>query len=250
VRAVAAAVIILIRHGQTTTNARNLLVGRSDPELTELGEHQSKALRVLLEGAVEVWTSPLRRARATAALALPHLEATVKDSFIEVDYGDLEGQPLGVVTYEQWRAFETDHATQLGGGESLASVDERVHGELDALMGDPQSLLHEHHRHLVIVTHLSPIKSAMAWALGAPGSVAWRSRLDNGSMTTLATRRATPSLVHFNVVPRLVLSAQGDGQRREVQPGAEERGHVEQLVVAEDPRREPGTALGVGDGAQ
>ena len=28
--------IILIRHGQTTTNARRLLVGRSDPELTEL----------------------------------------------------------------------------------------------------------------------------------------------------------------------------------------------------------------------
>jgi broad specificity phosphatase PhoE len=196
-------VIILIRHGQTTTNARSLLVGRSDPELTELGERQARALSPLLEGVSEVWTSPLRRARSTAALALPHLESLVIESFIEVDYGQLDGQPLSVVSIEQWQAFETDHSLALGDGESLASVDARVHGALDALMEDRASLLHDHEQHLAIVSHVSPIKSAMAWALGAPGSVAWRMRLDNGSITTIAVRRDTPTLVHFNVVPRL-----------------------------------------------
>ena len=202
--------IILIRHGQTTTNARQLLVGRTDPELTELGERQARALEPILDGVVEVWTSPLRRARTTAALALPHVDAQVRETFIEVDYGVLEGAPLSDVSLDQWRAFETDHDTRLGGGESLASVDARVHAELDALLADRASLLHDNRRHLAIVSHLSPIKSAMAWALGAPGSVAWRSRLDNGSLTTIATRRDTPALVHFNVVPRLV-SVQGDG---------------------------------------
>jgi alpha-ribazole phosphatase len=203
VRAALTAVILLVRHGQTTTNAQNLLVGRTDPELTELGERQSRAVAALLDGAVEVWTSPLRRARATAALALPHLEATVTASFIEVDYGHLEGHPLSVVSAEQWRAFETDHHTRIGGGESLASVDTRVHGELNRLLGDRESLLFERDRHLVIVSHVSPIKSAMAWALGAPGSVAWRARLDNGSLTAIGARRDAPALVHYNVVPRL-----------------------------------------------
>ena len=193
--------IILIRHGQTTTNVQNLLVGRSDPELTELGERQARALQPLLANVREVWVSPLRRARATAALAIPHLEATVKESFIEVDYGHLDGQALTTVTLDEWHSFETDHSFAFGDGESLASVDARVHAELDALLADESSLLHDHEQHLAIVSHVSPIKSATTWALGVPGSVAWRTRLDNGSITTIAVRRNTPALVHFNLVP-------------------------------------------------
>jgi len=203
VRATAAAVIILIRHGQTTTNAKGLLVGRSDPALTELGERQARALAPLLEDVKEVWTSPLRRARETAHLAMPHVGALVKDSFIEVDYGDLEGQPLSVVSAEEWEAFETNHELALGNGESLASVDRRVHAQLNELLADSTSLLHQAHEHLAIVSHVSPIKSATVWALGVPGSVAWRTRLDNGSITTIATRRSAPSLVRFNMVPPL-----------------------------------------------
>ncbi len=195
--------IIFIRHGQTTTNAQRLLVGRSDPELTELGERQARALRRLVEGVEEVWTSPLRRARDTARLALPHLDALVRPEFIEVDYGYLDGQPVSVVSEDQWRAFESDHDLALGDGESLESVDRRVHAVLNELLADQTSLLHDHHRHLAIVSHVSPIKSATVWALGVPGSVAWRTRLDNGSITTIAMRQSTPSLVHFNLVPPL-----------------------------------------------
>ena len=195
--------IILIRHGQTTTNARQLLVGRSDPSLTELGERQARALRSMLDNVTAVWTSPLARARATASLALPHLDAHVKESFIEVDYGTLDGQPLSAVSSEQWRVFEHDHTVAFGGGESLASVDQRVHAELDALLADTSSLLHRKDEHLAIVSHVSPIKTAMVWALGVPGSVAWRMQLSNGSITTITTRSSTPALLHYNVVPPL-----------------------------------------------
>jgi ribonuclease H / adenosylcobalamin/alpha-ribazole phosphatase len=196
-------VIILIRHGQTTTNAQRLLVGRSDPHLTELGERQAVALAPYLAGVEEVWTSPLARARATAALALPGLDATVKDAFIEVDYGDLDGQPVSTLTGEHWHAFEHGHELAFGGGESLAEVDRRVHDALDELLADATSLLHQTHRHLAIVSHVSPIKSATVWALGAMPSTAWRTRLDNGSITTIGVRGATPQLVRFNMAPRV-----------------------------------------------
>jgi probable phosphoglycerate mutase len=194
-------VIILIRHGQTTTNAQRLLVGRSDPHLTELGERQALALVPYLGGVCEVWVSPLARARETAALALPDFEARVVESFVEVDYGEFDGQPLSVISLEGWRAF--DHDAAFGGGESLASVDQRVHAELDALLSDESSLLHDHDRHLAIVSHVSPIKSAAVWALGVTGSTTWRTRLDNGSITTIGIRGATPQLVRFNAVPAL-----------------------------------------------
>jgi probable phosphoglycerate mutase len=196
-------VIIFIRHGQTTTNAQSLLVGRSDPSLTELGERQARALAPYLKDVVEVWASPLARAQSTAAFALPHLTPVISEPFIEVDYGELDGQPLSVLTGEQWRAFEHDHDIAFGGGESLASVDKRVHAELDALLADQSSLLHSSHEHLAIVSHVSPIKSATIWALGVPGSVTWRMRLNNGSLTTVATRSGVPSLVNYNVVPAL-----------------------------------------------
>jgi broad specificity phosphatase PhoE len=196
-------VIILIRHGQTTSNAARLLVGQSDPALTDLGERQARALRPYLLSVQEVWTSPLLRARSTAALALPGIDAVVKESFIEVDYGALDGQPLSLVSEEQWRAFEHDHNYAFGDGESLASVDQRVHLELGALLADQSSLLHNPTQHLAIVSHMSPIKSAMTWALGVSGSVAWRMNLSNGSMTTVGSRMWTPSLMNYNVVPPL-----------------------------------------------
>jgi probable phosphoglycerate mutase len=197
------AVIILIRHGQTTTNAQRLLVGRSDPALTELGERQAIALRPLLSRVREVWTSPLQRARCTAALAIPDVEAVVKEPFIEVDYGSLDGQSLSVVSEEQWRAFEHDHNTAFGDGESLASVDQRVHAELHMLLMDPTSLLHSSTTDLAIVTHMSPIKSAVTWALGVPGSAAWRMNLRNASITTITTRLSTPTLLNYNVAPEV-----------------------------------------------
>jgi broad specificity phosphatase PhoE len=195
--------IILIRHGQTTTNADGLLVGRSDPHLTALGERQARALAPYLGGVEEVWTSPLTRARETAALALPDFDPAVVESFIEVDYGVLDGQPVSAISPEEWHGFEHGHDVAFGGGESLASVDARVHAQLDSLLRDSEGLMHSSRRHLAIVSHVSPIKSSVVWALGVSPSTAWRTRLENGSITTIGTRGTTPQLVRFNMVPAL-----------------------------------------------
>jgi probable phosphoglycerate mutase len=196
-------VIIFIRHGQTTTNADGLLVGRSDPHLTELGQRQARALVPYLSGVEEVWTSPLARARETASLALPDLVPAIVESFIEVDYGDLDGQPVSAISPEQWRVFQHDHGVILGGGESLAAVDKRVHAQLDELLDDRSSLLHSPRHHLAIVSHVSPIKSAVVWALGGSPAMTWRTRLENGSISTVGVRGDTPQLIRFNAVPAL-----------------------------------------------
>jgi len=203
-RTTVAAVIALVRHGQSTTNAEGLLVGRSDPHLTELGERQAKALAPWLKDVKEVWVSPLTRAYETAILAMPGRPTFVKESFIELDYGALEGQSAATMAGGEWREMEHQHEMRFGGGESLAAVDERVRAELEALFGDETSLLHSTTEHLAIVSHVSPIKSAVAWALGVPGSIAWRMRLENGSLTMLGSRGHTPQLIRFNVVPALI----------------------------------------------
>jgi len=194
-------VILLVRHGQTTTNLDNLLVGRGNPSLTELGQRQARSLTPFLKGVEEVWSSPLQRALDTAGLALPGMVPTVKESFIEQDFGSYEGTPVQDVDPAVWSAFLADSSHRLGGGESIDDVDARVYAELDAQLRDTSSLLHEQSRHLLIVSHVSPIKSAMTWALGVPGSVAWRTRLDNCSITALGSRRGVANLLHFNLIP-------------------------------------------------
>lgn len=193
--------IILIRHGQSTTNELGLLVGRSNPPLTEQGRDQARRLIPHLTDVKEVWASPLDRALHTARLCVPSVEPVIKDSFIEVDYGSLDGSPLATITTEQWRYFEGEHERPLLDGEPLSAVDSRVYAELDALLDDPDSLLHRSDEHLAIVSHVSPIKAAITWGLGVHGSAAWRMRVDNGSMTILATRRSEPMMIRSNVVP-------------------------------------------------
>ncbi len=205
VQQVAPAMIHIIRHGESTSNAQNLLVGRGDAALSDLGREQAFALRPYMNNVVEVWSSPLRRAQETAALAIPHIPAKTVEAFIEVDYGTLDGQPLSTLSREDWRAFEHDHTLAFGGGESLQHVDERVHSVLEGLLEDSSSLLHNPDQHLVIVTHMSPVKSAVGWALGVPGSVAWRIRVSNASISSIVMRSGSPSLMHFNMVPPAVL---------------------------------------------
>jgi broad specificity phosphatase PhoE len=62
--------LLLARHGQTADNAGGLILGRRDPPLSELGRAQARALAAAAVqlGIAALWTSPLQRAAATAAV--------------------------------------------------------------------------------------------------------------------------------------------------------------------------------------
>lgn len=53
----------------------------------------------------------------------------------------------------------------------------------------------------VVVSHVSPIKAAVAWALGAPDEVVWRMHLSTGSLTTIGWGHGGPVLHGYNVEP-------------------------------------------------
>jgi probable phosphoglycerate mutase len=65
-----ATTLLLARHGQTADNADGLILGRRDPPLSALGLAQARALAAAAKdaGIAVVWSSPLRRARATASI--------------------------------------------------------------------------------------------------------------------------------------------------------------------------------------
>ena len=191
-------VIYLVRHGQSEANRDGLLVGHLDVALTPQGEAQASELVGKLGTVALALSSPLERARRTGELAVPSTSIEIDSAFIEMNYGELEGRPLKEVGATTWRSLQDNHEWRVPGGESMADVDRRVHDRLDSLVRDYPEIVQSSDANLVIFSHVSPIKSAVAWALGVHGGSAWRMRLDNATITAVTTVAGRPSLLRYN----------------------------------------------------
>lgn len=195
--------LIFARHGRTTANAQRLLLGRMDLPLDELGETQALAVGAALGASetspVRIVASPLLRTRATAEAIAQRCGLTVEfdERFLEVDYGEYDGAPLAEVPHEVWQHWRTDIGWVPPGGESLAAVGERVR----LACQDYAEEAAEHD--VVVVTHVSPIKAAVAWALATGDEAAWRMFCDVASITRVRTTGGTPTLVSFNETAHL-----------------------------------------------
>jgi broad specificity phosphatase PhoE len=190
-------VLIVVRHGRTAANAAGLLLGRQDPPLDPVGIEQAGRLAAEVGLADRIVSSPLRRARETAAAFGAGIEIEIDERWVELDYGEFDGVPvaqLGEATWARWRS-EPDFAPP--GGESLVALTARVHDACEALRDDAREGT------VVVVSHVSPIKAALAWALGVGPEVAWRSHLDPASITRISIGRAGPALRTFNEVAHL-----------------------------------------------
>ena len=192
--------LILVRHGESVANAQGLLLGRTDAELTPSGRQQAAAARSLLRAPVaEVRTSPLSRARDTAELLALGLHVSVDDRWVEVDYGEFEGQPLGGIPASVWRQWQSDRDFRPEGGESLAEVDERIAAACEELFAADGSGARRADGDVVVVSHVTPIKAAVAWALGT-ADLYWRLHLRTASVTRIGWNRDAPILHGFNEV--------------------------------------------------
>jgi broad specificity phosphatase PhoE len=102
--------LYVIRHGETAPNAEGLLLGRSDPPLTERGRAQAAGFAATLPVPDRVVSSPLRRARDTAAVFGRAVE--IDDRWIELDYGRLEGTDPASVSIEVWARWRANPTTR------------------------------------------------------------------------------------------------------------------------------------------
>ena len=182
--------LLLVRHGQTEANARGLLLGRADPPLSDLGRRQAAALARRVPADARIVASPLLRTQETAAAFGRPVETD--ERWIELDYGTIDGSPVADVPAEVWVQWRADPHFVPAGGESLAMLGTRVRAACDDLLEEART------RDVVVVSHVSPIKAAIGWALGAGDEVGWRMFVQVASISRIAIGPWGPSLHSFN----------------------------------------------------
>jgi broad specificity phosphatase PhoE len=182
--------LVLVRHGRTEANASGLLLGRADVGLDEIGVEQAGSLAGALTGMARVISSPLRRCVETAE-ALGYTPE-IDERWIELDYGELDQRPTREVPPEVWRAWRRDPHFVPGGGESLSALHDRVIAACEELAEEARTT------DIAVVSHVSPIKAAVAWAIGSGVELSWRLHLDPASVTRIVVGPNGPVLLSFN----------------------------------------------------
>ena len=189
--------IFFVRHGETALNRDGRLQGRIDPELSERGGEQVTrvAQRFAPDSVARVYASPLRRAQQTAVAiaAVCGAEVEIDDRLVELDYGEWDGKPLTEMRTPRGDLWFADPTFAPPGGESLVDVTARVEAFcLDRLKPDGDE-------RIVAVSHVSPIKAAVIWALAVDERATLRMQLGLASITTIGARtNGAPYLVAFN----------------------------------------------------
>ncbi|MBK5223530.1 MAG: histidine phosphatase family protein [Acidimicrobiia bacterium] len=186
--------LIIVRHGRTPANAQGLLLGRLDPDLDDIGEAQAAAVAAWIGPIDRLVSSPLLRCRRTAEAF--GMDVEIDERWIELDYGELDGRRFDEVSAEVWTQLRTDPEFAPRGGESMAALARRVGTACDELLADGADA------DIVVVTHVSPIKAALSWALGGTNQVGWRTRVGQPSITRIASGPHGPVLHAFNEAPR------------------------------------------------
>jgi len=176
---------LLLRHGQTELSTQRRYSGRGNPALTDVGRRQAEAAAQYLaqKGGIDaVVTSPLQRAYDTAAAAAKALglDVTVDHDLIETDFGGWEGLTFGEAAErdpEQHRRWLRDTSIAPPDGESFDSVAERVRRA-------QARIINEHNgENVLVVSHVTPIKTLLRMALDAGPGILYRLHLDLASLS-------------------------------------------------------------------
>ncbi|OBA86100.1 bifunctional RNase H/acid phosphatase [Mycobacteriaceae bacterium 1482268.1] len=176
---------LLLRHGQTELSVHRRYSGRGNPALTELGRRQADAAAQYLGqrgGITAVITSPLQRAYDTAATAAKalSLDVAVDDDLIETDFGTWEGLTFMEAAERDpdlHRNWLRDTSIRPPGGESFDSVAERVQRARGRIIAEHSG------ETVLVVSHVTPIKTLLRLALDAGPGILYRLHLDLASLS-------------------------------------------------------------------
>lgn len=181
--------VVLVRHGATEWSTAHKHTGRTDLPLTDDGRTEALNIGKRLEAwrLVNVFASPLQRARTTAELA-GFDTPVINDDLMEWDYGEHDGR-----TTREIRAERPGYSKWLErppGGESVAEVGARVDrflADLPEISGDTVIFAHGHLLAILIARWLE--LDAMSGE---------RFPLSTATLTVLGHRREVPVLHVFN----------------------------------------------------
>jgi len=170
---------LLLRHGQTPMSVQKRYAGRTDAQLTDTGIRQAVAAakRLASAGIDAIVASPLQRTARTAeeVAAVTGVPVTTDEGFRETDFGAWEGLTFAEVR-ERWPSELTtwlaDPSVLPPGGESFDQVSERVTVALHRILAERA------HQTVLVVSHVTPIKTLVAAALLAPPAALFRMHLD------------------------------------------------------------------------
>lgn len=187
---------LLLRHGQTAMSIDKRFSGIGDPDLTEVGLAQAAAAAERLRDcdATLIVASPLRRAQQTAAAVATVLGIDVRTEpgFQETDFGDWEGYTFGEVR-EKWPAemdaWLSSTAVAPPHGESFDETAVRVRQARDRLLSAFGG------QTVVVVSHVTPIKTLLRMALEAPPSSLFRMHLDLACLSNVQWFADGPAVV-------------------------------------------------------
>jgi probable phosphoglycerate mutase len=187
----APATFVLLRHGETplTPQKRFSGSGGTDPSLSDVGREQAERAGAALarRGTIQaIVASPLARTRETAGIVATHLglDVSIDDGLRETDFGAWEGLTFGEVRErypDDLNAWLADPEAQpTGGGESFAATGTRIAATRDKLVAAYAG------RTVLLVSHVTPIKTFVRLALGAPPESLFRMELSAASLSAVA----------------------------------------------------------------
>ncbi|HLU74967.1 MAG TPA: bifunctional RNase H/acid phosphatase [Nonomuraea sp.] len=173
--------LVLLRHGETPLSAERRFSGLGDPELTANGLAQAAAAAARLSRDPyrldAIVTSPLTRARQTAQAVAERagLDVETDDDLRETDFGAWEGHTFTEIQRrwpDELTAWLADPGYAPPGGESFTAVAGRVARAQRRLIEKYEG------RTVLVVSHVTPIKTLLRLALDAPPAALYRMHLD------------------------------------------------------------------------
>jgi probable phosphoglycerate mutase len=178
---------LLLRHGETAMSIEKRFSGSDDPVLTERGCAQAAAAakRLAARGGIDaIVASPLSRARATAEEVgrACGLEVTLDEGLRETHFGEWEGHTFAEVQRrwpDELAAWLADGDVAPPGGESFAATARRVRQARDRVLARHPG------RTVLVVSHVTPIKTLTRIAIEAPPSALYRLHLDLAGLTEI-----------------------------------------------------------------
>ncbi|UFQ15331.1 MULTISPECIES: bifunctional RNase H/acid phosphatase [Streptomyces] len=186
----APATFVLLRHGETplTPEKRFSGSGGTDPSLSAVGREQAEraAAAFAARGTIQaIVSSPLKRCQETARTVAARLglDVHLEEGLRETDFGAWEGLTFGEVRErhpEELNAWLASPKAAPPGGESFAAVSRRVAAARDRLSSAYAG------RTVLLVTHVTPIKTLVRLALGAPPESLFRMELAAASVSAVA----------------------------------------------------------------